>query len=408
MLAGRLCRGALFLAMVLIGLGQESAAQTAFGFENWRGYYTVSADGKFKACFTEADYSSGNKLQFWLTPDLELFFSLRQRGGADPNQRTARIWVDDAAPSQAVIEYFDSITIFAIGSLKKKVTELFEAIRMGNILSIEIGGTVHTFSLRGTYGALSELVGCANFVRMGQPPQALASARRPPPATSPSTSSPVASPAKPAAILAGSASAFAVSSTGHLLTNAHAVEDCRELKAANDQGDIAVARVLAIDQRNDLALLAVKDISAPPVSFRKGLPRLGEPVYAYGFPLRSLLASSGNFTAGMVSALTGMKDDSSQLQISAPIQPGNSGGPLLDARGAAVGVIVSKLNAMGIAERTGDIPQNVNFAIKGAVALTFLESHNVTPRMADAAGDLSAADVADVAKRSTLRVDCFK
>jgi len=152
----------------------------------------------------------------------------------------------------------------------------------------------------------------------------------------------------------------------------------------------------------------VKDISTSPMNFRKGLPRLGEPIYAYGFPLRSLLASSGNFTAGMVSALIGMRDDSSQLQISAPIQPGNSGGPLLDARGSAVGVIVGKLNAGRVAEITGDIPQNVNFAIKGAVALTFLESHNVTPRLSDTAADLSAADVADIARRSTLRVDCFK
>ena len=323
--------------MALTGYGQASVAQAAFGFENWSGYYTISADGKFKACFTEADYSSGSKLQFWLTPDQELFFSLKQRGRADPNQKTARIWVDDAAPTQTIIEYFDPITVFAIGGLKKNVTELFEAIRMGNILSIEIGGTVHTFSLRGTYGALSELLGCANLVRMGQPPPALVSERRTPPVTAGITSPPATFSAQPAVTLAGSSSAFAVSSTGHLLTNAHAVEGCRELKAANDQGDIAIARVLATDQHNDLALLAVRDISAPPVSFRKGLPRLGEPVYAYGFPLRSLLASSGNFTAGMVSALVGMKDDSSRLQISAPIQPGNSGGPLLDARGAAVG-----------------------------------------------------------------------
>ena len=103
-----------------------------------------------------------------------------------------------------------------------------------------------------------------------------------------------------------------------------------------------------------------------------------------------------------------MRDDSSQFQISAPVQPGNSGGPLLDAKGATIGVIVSKLNAVGVAERTGDIPQNVNFAIKSAVALTFLEAHDVSPKLSDLSSDISPADVAEVARRSTLRLDCFK
>jgi len=98
-------------------------------------------------------------LQFWLTPEQYLLFSLRQRGIADPNQRTARIWVDDATPLQANIEHVDPVAIFAIGNLKGKTAELFEALRMGNVLFIEIGGAVHKFSLRGTYGALSELVG---------------------------------------------------------------------------------------------------------------------------------------------------------------------------------------------------------------------------------------------------------
>jgi S1-C subfamily serine protease len=401
----------LVAAIVVTSTAFPATAQTAFGYGNWRGFYTTNADDKFKACFVEAEYSSGDQLQFWLTPEQEMYFSLKQKGSADPNQRTARIWVDDATPSQAVIEHVDPLIIFYIGSLKKKIAKLFESIRMGNVLSIEIGGSVHKFSLRGTYGALSELVGCANLVRMGQPPQALVLQKRAPAAT-PSASapapSPVVAPAPKSTTLASSASAFAVSANGHLLTNAHAIEECRELKAGNDQGNVATARVVAIDKRNDLALLAVKDIDIEPARFRKGPLRLGEAVFAYGFPLRTLLASSGNFTAGMVSALVGMKDDSIQLQISAPVQPGNSGGPLLDAKGAVVGVIVGKLNAIGVAERTGDIPQNVNFAIKGAIALTFLEAHGVTPGMANGVNDISTADVADIGKRISLRLDCFK
>src|SRR5262249_7021054 len=155
-------------------------------------------------------YSSGDKLQFWLTPEQYLLFSLRQQGVADQNQRTARIWVDDAMPSQASIEHVDPVAIFAIGNLKGKTAELFEALRMGNVLFIEIGGTVHKFSLRGTYGALSELVGCANLVRTGQPPQALVSEQRVPPKPPATAPPPSPSPTKPAAALASSASAFAV------------------------------------------------------------------------------------------------------------------------------------------------------------------------------------------------------
>ena len=275
------------------------------GSRIWRGYFTISSDNNFKACFVEANYSSGDRLQIWLTPDQDLFFSLRQNGIDDPNQKTARIWVDSAPASQAVIQYFEPVTIFSIGSLKKKVAELFEAIRMGNVLFVEIGGAIHKFSLRGTYGALSELAGCANLVRMGQPPPARLMTKDAQTSAARRESPPAAAPVTPSVTLSGTATAFVVAPTGHLLTNAHAVEDCKEVKVATDQGESVIARVVAIDKRNDLALLLVKDLAVPSVSFRKGLPRLGEAVYAYGFPLRSLLSSSGNFTSGMISALVG-------------------------------------------------------------------------------------------------------
>ena len=97
----------------------------------------------------------------------------------------------------------------------------------------------------------------------------------------------------------------------------------------------------------------------------------------YGFPLTGALASGGNVTTGIVTALAGLADDSRFLQVSALVQPGNSGGPLLDRNGTVVGVIVSKLNALSVASVTGDIPQNVNFAIKASVAAAFLDAQGV-------------------------------
>jgi hypothetical protein len=126
-------------------------------------------------------------------------------------------------------------------------------------------------------------------------------------------------------------------------------------------------------------------------------------------PLAGLLSSGPMRTTGAVSALAGFADNQRQLQISAPVQPGNSGGPLLDMRGQVIGVVVSKLNAGQIARQTGDIPQNVNFAVKHTEALAFLREQNVavtqgaaseTPRPADAVGE--------VAQPSTLFLRCLK
>jgi S1-C subfamily serine protease len=97
--------------------------------------------------------------------------------------------------------------------------------------------------------------------------------------------------------------------------------------------------------------------------------RLGEEIVVYGFPLAGLLASSGNVTTGNITALAGLGDDIRFLQISAPVQPGNSGGPVLDRNGNIVGIVVSKLDAIKTAIATQDIPQNVNFAIKLRVAV---------------------------------------
>jgi uncharacterized protein (DUF2147 family) len=107
-----------------------------------------------------------------------------------------------------------------------------------------------------------------------------------------------------------------------------------------------------------------------------------------------------------VSALAGLGDDSRYLQISAPVQPGNSGGPLLDASGHLVGIVTAKLNAVRIAKFTGDIPQNVNFAVKAEVAKTFLDSKGIAYRKGASDPQLSPADVGDIGRQFTVYVRC--
>lgn len=124
------------------------------------------------------------------------------------------------------------------------------------------------------------------------------------------------------------------------------------------------------------------------------------------YPLSDLLASTGNFTAGAVTALAGLRDDSRMLQFSAPVQQGNSGGALLDERGAVVGVVTSKLDALNLAGLTSDIAQNVNFAIKSSLAINFLDTASVEPVYRDDVDALPPADIADRARKFSVKVTC--
>jgi hypothetical protein len=87
---------------------------------------------------------------------------------------------------------------------------------------------------------------------------------------------------------------------------------------------------------------------------------------------------------------------------------GDSGGPLLDAGGNVGGVINMKLNALRTAAATGDIPHNVNFAIKSTVVRNFLDANNVAYATAPTTHELKTADVADRAKKFTLLIECWK
>ena len=127
---------------------------------------------------------------------------------------------------------------------------------------------------------------------------------------------------------------------------------------------------------------------------------------ALGYPLSGLLATTPNVSVGNVSALAGIGDNSRYLQISAPVQSGNSGGPLLDASGHLIGIVTGKLDATRIFQVLGDIPQNVNFAIKAEVVRTFLDSKGITYQTARSEGQLSPADVGEMARPLTVQIEC--
>ncbi len=197
---------------------------------------------------------------------------------------------------------------------------------------------------------------------------------------------------------------------GAVVTNRHVVENCgRIFVRAADGREVAISRPTRTDAERDLALLAVPGDFGPPLSFRSGPVRRGEGVVTYGFPLAGLLSSGPTLTTGEVSALSGIGDNAAQIQISAPVQPGSSGGPLLDRQGQVVGMVVAKLNAARVAARLGDIPQNVNFAVRHEEVLDFLRASGIRPLIGPPGGvrgERNAAEVGEIAHPSTVFIRC--
>ncbi|MBF0460390.1 MAG: SEL1-like repeat protein [Magnetococcales bacterium] len=214
--------------------------------------------------------------------------------------------------------------------------------------------------------------------------------------------------AQPHAKIQSTGTGFFINGSGFAISNAHVAEGCSTIKAVFQDGTTADTSTVATDRQNDLALLKVNMQNKTHAQLRVGSPvRQGEQIVIYGYPLAGALATKGNLSTGSVSALSGLQDDTRFLQISAPVQQGNSGGPLLDQSGDVIGVVTSKLNAIATAKLTGDIPQNVNFAIKIGVATQFLDANGVKFDTATTKKPLDAADIGDMAKAFTFMLECY-
>lgn len=207
-----------------------------------------------------------------------------------------------------------------------------------------------------------------------------------------------------------SGTGFFVSFQGHVLTNAHVIQGCRSLSVRTASGKSFAPRAIAMDNRTDLAVLQTQETPEAIATFRpRSDYRQGDVVATYGFPLSEMLSSGGNLAQGHISALTGVHDNTTRMQISAPIQPGNSGGPLVTEDGKVAGVIVSRLNDAKVFERTGSLPQNTNFAIKSTAAMAFLDSHSIPYKVASYPGEpgkWSLADLGSMMKSYATHIIC--
>jgi S1-C subfamily serine protease len=206
-----------------------------------------------------------------------------------------------------------------------------------------------------------------------------------------------------------SGSGIVVSRHGLVLTNQHVVRQCDSYEVIDESGRRLKAALQAVDATHDLALLTVREEFPAAALLRKeAAPKLGEAVTVVGYPLVAVLGTRASVGFGHVAGTTGIRGNLGQMQISVPIQRGHSGGPVFDQAGNVIGVVVSKLDALKVAQRMGDLPQNINFAIRGDVVLSFLEAQGASFTASDASAKLENTDIAARGAIVTVRVRCIR
>jgi S1-C subfamily serine protease len=164
-------------------------------------------------------------------------------------------------------------------------------------------------------------------------------------------------------------SGFFITTKGLLATNAHVVNGAKiiEIKVPNDFGSTTYnAKLILIDTKNDVAIIQIDDASFKEL---KPLPYgisttadIGEKSFTIGYPLNDIMGTNYKVADGIISAKTGIADDVRYYQITIPIQPGNSGGPLFNSQGNIIGITSAKLNSKAVGVQV----ENVNYAIKAA------------------------------------------
>jgi V8-like Glu-specific endopeptidase len=198
-----------------------------------------------------------------------------------------------------------------------------------------------------------------------------------------------------------SGTGFFINSEGAMLTNAHVIEGCQAVTVDGKPADI-----VTVSQTFDLAVVKprhVEDVSY--LSFARTEAGLNADITIAGYPLHGLLGGL-NVSRGSVSSMKGLGGDETSVQISAPVQPGNSGGPVIDRSGNIVGVVVSKLDTVLLADATGDIAQNVNFAIRGSMAKIFLQTNGISFDERDTAEDIRPEQAATTLQAATRLIQC--
>jgi S1-C subfamily serine protease len=201
-------------------------------------------------------------------------------------------------------------------------------------------------------------------------------------------------------------SGFFIDAVGRIITNEHVLNECAALTVLLPNAQVVGAVKIQTDAELDLGLIGIP--YAWPNWARLSFTniKLGEPVVALGFPLQAILGTQLNLTTGITSSMSGPNGDQRLFQISAPIQPGNSGGPVLNSSGELVGVVVATLGGELIASAVGVTPQNVNFAIRHGEVERFLANIPITVERSESEA-LTIPSIGDLGAKFTVAISCY-
>jgi S1-C subfamily serine protease len=187
-----------------------------------------------------------------------------------------------------------------------------------------------------------------------------------------------------------------------VVTNYHVVEHAAEITVIGENGSHVTANVIANDPVNDIALLMIAEPANGVARFRPDIDiDLGEDVIVAGFPLSGLLGQGPQVSGGNISALTGIRGDSTQVQFNSPIGSGSSGGPMIDSGGLVVGLVRAVLRSN---LEDAPVAQNINFGVKAALVRSFLHAAGVTPVMGIAGPGRPRAEIAREARTYLYRI----
>ena len=374
---------------------------------NWQGgAYTNDKNGAFSHCAAGTTYQSG----------IYFVVSIGENGSWRLGfaHESWRLTTGEAFPLALTFDGQPTFNVYGmpIGAQLVNVemptnSALITQFRKARVMTAFAQGQLFQFNLNQTAQLLPSLLNCVLSVKKKGVSNAgefavAAPAAAPPPNAAPANAAP-----KQSKSATQTGTGFVISSNGHVVTNQHVIDGCGEI-TGNLSGEAPLKlRLVSSDETNDLALLQAPSPFKEVAVIRANSVQTGEGVIAIGYPYRGLLTSDFTVTTGIVSSLSGIFNDTRHLQISAAVQPGNSGGPLLDFTGAVVGVVAAKLDAIKVARATGNLPENINFAIKTGALRDFLDNSAVMYR--DTERRESNRETAEVAKKArgfTLLISC--
>lgn len=410
------CVVVLAALLVVLAAVRSAEARGPYGtisVGNWKGgAFTNDRTGEFSHCSATAMYQNG--IYFVVMIDGKPSWSL---GFAHDDWTLAG---GKAFPIQLTFDGQAPFNVHGIAVTDKLLrvpmpdnSSLITQFRKAKSMSAYAQGQLLQFNLDQTAQLLPSLANCVVKVKQyGLANAGDFSVTAPPPkpaarAAAAGSESANAPDARPGKLASQTGTGFVVSANGHVVTNHHVIDGC----VGDIQGSLTGAapvklRVVSGDETNDLALLQAPSPFREVAVIKEKPIHSGASVVAIGFPFHGLLSSDFTVTTGIVSSLSGVLNDTRFLQISAAVQPGNSGGPLLSSTGEVVGVVAAKLNALKFVKATGNIPENINFAIKTGALRDFLDNSVVPYQTAEMKTELKTTDIASNARGFTLLISC--